>query len=224
SEALRAERNDASKAMASLDKKGPEFAERRDALKRLGNEIKALEDSLGQVLGELEELVMALPNLPDPSVPDGAGEDDNVVLRTWGDKPAFDFEPRDHVDLGTALGILDFERGAKITGSRFTVLRGAGARLERALMSFMLDMHTTEHGYEEMWPPALVNANSLRGTGQLPKCEDDLFHVGRQYDEADDSEHVRLYLSPTAEVQITNYHADEILEPGSLPRRYTAYT
>ncbi len=224
SERLRAQRNEASQAMASADKKSPEFAARRDALKQLGAEIKELEASLEGTVAELEALVLHLPNLPDPSVPIGQGEHDNVVVSTFGAPREHGFSPKDHVELGTQLGILDFERGAKITGARFTVLRGAGARLERALISFMLDLHTGAHGYEELWPPALVNERSLRGTGQLPKFEDDVFHITRVYDENDTTERVRLFLSPTAEVQITNYHADEILDAEVLPKRYTAYT
>ncbi|MBX3269930.1 MAG: serine--tRNA ligase [Sandaracinaceae bacterium] len=222
-ERMRAEKNAASEAMASTEKKSPQFAAKRDALKALGAEIKELEAALTKVLADLEARILHLPNLPDPSVPVGAGEHDNVVLTTWGERPAFDFAPKDHAELGTALGILDFERGAKIAGARFTVLRGAGARLERALMAFMLDLHTSEHGYEEVWPPAIVNERALHGTGQLPKFEADVFQVGRLED-APEGERVRQFLSPTAEVQLTNLHAGEILEPGALPRRYTAYT
>mgnify|MGYP001240520425 CR=1 FL=1 len=222
-ERLRAEKNAASEAMASADKKSPEFAAKRDALKALGADIKELEAALATVLADLEARILHLPNLPDPSVPVGASEHDNVELTTWGERPAFDFAPKDHVELGTALGILDFERGAKIAGARFTVLRGAGARLERALMAFMLDLHTREHGYEEVWPPAIVNEHALYGTGQLPKFEADVFQVGR-LEAAPEAERVRQFLSPTAEVQLTNLHAREILEPGALPRRYTAYT
>ena len=223
-EALRADRNAASKAMAQLDKSSAEFAEKRGSLKALGAEIKGLAESLEVVERELEDLCLHLPNLPDPSVPRGDGEADNVVVRTWGDKPVLDFEPKDHHALGTDLGVLDFERGAKISGSRFTVLRGGGAGLVRGLISFMVDLHIEEHGYEELWPPALVKDSALRGTGQLPKFENDAFHVDRHYAEGDDTERVRLFLSPTAEVQLTNFHADEIFDVGELPRQYTAYT
>ena len=146
------------------------------------------------------------------------------MVRTWGEKPPMSFEPRAHDDLGVALGILDFERAAKISGARFTVLRGAGARLERALISFMLDLHTDEHGYEELWPPAIVRDSALRGTGQLPKFAADVFSAVRQYAEDDQTERVQHYLSPTAEVQVTNFHADEIFEPGQLPHCYAAYS
>jgi seryl-tRNA synthetase len=223
-ESLRAERNEASKAMAKLDKKGPEFAARRSAMKVVGDQIKELEASLASIEGELDELVLTLPNLPHESVPVGRSEHDNPVLRTWGEPPSFAFAPKDHVELGTALGIVDFPRAAKLSGARFGVLRGLGARLERALIQFMLDLHTREHGYEELWTPALVQASALRGTGQLPKFEADLFKVARQYEAEDTAERVELYLSPTAEVQVTNYHADEILEPGYLPKAFTAYT
>ena len=223
-EALRAERNSASTAMATLDKKSAEFAEKRDALKALGNRVKELEAAQKTIETELDELVLDLPNLPHESTPVGKSEADNPVVRTWGEKPVLDFEPKDHVELGTSLGILDFERAAKISGARFTILRGAGARLERALISFMLDLHTAEHGYEELWPPAIVKDTALLGTGQLPKFESDVFHVVRQYAEGDDAERVRLFLSPTAEVQITNYHSGEIFDAGELPRAYCAYT
>ena len=223
-EALRAERNAASKAMASLDKSSDEFAEKRASLKTLGGRIKELETSLDAVKAELESLVLSLPNPPHETTPDGKGEADNTVVRTWGEKPALDFEPKDHDDLGRSLNILDFERGAKLSGARFTVLRGAGARLERGLATFMLDLHTAEHGYTELWPPVLVKDTALVGTGQLPKFEHDVFHVGRHYDDEDQSERSKLYLSPTAEVQLTNYHAGEILDAGALPLAYTAFT
>ncbi|HEY8432639.1 MAG TPA: serine--tRNA ligase [Sandaracinaceae bacterium] len=223
-EALRAERNEASAAMAKLDKKSPEFAERRAALKELGDRIKELEAERDRIEAELNELVLHVPNLPHESVPRGESEHDNVVVRTWGEPPKFDFPPKDHVELGTALGILDFSRAVKLSGARFNVLRGLGARLERALITFMLDLHTREHGYEELWPPALVRDTAMRGTGQLPKFEKDAFKVVRHYEAEDRTERVELYLSPTAEVQLTNFHQDEIFEPGELPKAYTAYT
>lgn len=223
-EALRAERNEASKAMAKLDKSSAEFAERRNALKDSADRLKELETERTEVEAALEALILEVPNLPHETVPVGTSEHDNVVLRTFGEPPRFDFTPKDHVEVGSALGILDFERAAKLSGARFGVLRGMGARLERALISFMLDLHTGEHGYEELWPPALVRDSALRGTGQLPKFEADVFKVVRQYASDDTAERVELYLSPTAEVQITNYRADEIFEAGDLPKFYTAYT
>jgi len=222
-ETAQAERNEASKAMATLDKSSAEFTEKRAALKALGSEIKTLAASLDAVKKELEELALHVPNLPDEGVPVGAGEEDNPVLRTWGEKPSLDFEPKDHHDLGTGLGVLDFERGAKLSGARFTVIRGGGARLVRGLISFMVDLHTGEHGYEELWPPAIVKDSALRGTGQFPKFEHDAFQIDRHYAEGDKTERARLFLSPTAEVQITNFHANEIFGPGELPRKYTAY-
>jgi seryl-tRNA synthetase len=152
-------------------------------------------------------------------VPAGAGEADNPILHTWGQKPTYTFQPKPHWEVGEALGILDFNAGAKITGARFTVLRGGASKLTRALINYMLDLHT-QHGYDEVWPPAIVRAASLRGTGQLPKFEADLFKLAVTEPEADN----QLYLSPTAEVQVTNLHADEILDASSLPRRYCAYS
>ena len=223
-EGARAERNRRSQQMARLDKTSEAFAEQRAALRALGERVKELEAERSRVEAELEALLLEIPNLPDPSVPDGAGEEDNAEVRRWGEKPSFDFEPRDHVDLGTALGILDFERAARISGARFVVLRGAGARLERALMQFMLDLHTGEHGYEEVWPPVLVKDTAMRGTGQLPKFAEDAFRIAEDWDAHGESEGHALYLIPTAEVPVTNLHAGEILDGETLPRAYTAYT
>ncbi|MDQ3040751.1 MAG: serine--tRNA ligase [Acidobacteriota bacterium] len=163
----------------------------------------------------MRELLSHLPNIPQADVPVGADESANVEVRRWSEPREFDFEPKDHVDLGESLGILDLERATKIAGSRFAILNGAGARLSRALVNFMLDVHTTEHGYMETLPPFLVNRKSLFGTGQLPKFEDDLFHLTDERDFA---------LIPTAEVPVTNYHAEEILDAKDLPKYYTAYT
>lgn len=223
-EAMRAERNEATSAMAKLDKKSEEFAERRAALKALGERIKEAESVREAAESELDRLILELPNLPHESAPVGSSEQDNPVVRTWGEPPRFEFEPRDHVEIGNRLGILDLTRAAKVSGARFAILLGHGARLERALMAFMLDLHTSEHGYHEVWPPVLVRDRTLLGTGQLPKFETDVFKVARHYEKEDTAERVDLYLSPTAEVQLTNLHADEILEPGELPKAYTAYT
>jgi seryl-tRNA synthetase len=231
-ERMQSERNAANDAMAKLDKKSPEFAQKREELKALGATIKEGEQRLAELDKRLGELLAGVPNVPDPSVPDGAGGEDNVVVRTWGDKPSFSFEPKAHWDLGAALGILDFERAAKLSGSRFTVLFGAAARLERALISFMLDLHTREHGYLEVLPPFLVKDSALFGTGQLPKFAEDLFKTQKGTASADprptpggDPERTfDLFLIPTAEVPVTNLHADEILEAASLPLAYTAYT
>jgi seryl-tRNA synthetase len=207
--------------MAELAK-GPDkaaFAERRDQLKVLSQEVKDLETALAAVDVELEELLLLIPNMPHSSVPDGKSEQDNPVVRTWGQQPKYDFEPKPHWEVGEALGVIDFERGAKLSGARFTVLWGLGARLERAVAHFMLELHTREHGYVEVWPPLLVRGSALRGTGQLPKFEADLFKTQRNSE--DDS---ALYLIPTAEVPVTNLHADEILEAADLPLAYTALT
>ncbi|WP_437674906.1 serine--tRNA ligase [Sorangium sp. So ce131] len=219
-ERWQAERNAANDAMARLDKKSPEFAAKRDELKALSSKIKEAEQVVSELEKRMTELLSGVPNLPDPSVPVGAGEGDNVVVRTWGEKPSFSFAPKDHWDIGTALGILDFERAAKLSGARFTVLMGAAARLERALISFMLDLHTREQGYLEVLPPFLVKGSALYGTGNLPKFEADLFKTHK----SDPDRAYDLYLIPTAEVPVTNLHADEILDGASLPIAYTAYT
>jgi seryl-tRNA synthetase len=222
-EAVQRERNVASEAMAKIaDKKSAEFAQKRESLRALGDKVKELEARQKAVQAEVEELLLSVPNLPYEQIPDGTSEADNRVVRTWGEKPSFSFAVKDHVDVGLGLGILDPERARKISGARFALLKGEGSRLERALMMFMLDLHTREHGYTEVWPPAIVNATVLRGTGQLPKFEKDQFALS-SLDEGE-NQGVKLYLSPTAEVQLTNMHHDEILEPGSLPIKYCAYT
>jgi seryl-tRNA synthetase len=227
-EKARAGKNDASAAMAKLDKKGEEFASRRKELSTLGDRIKELEAKEKLLDQRLEEQLLHVPNTPDPSVPDGQDEKHNRVVKTWGEKPALAFTPKDHHDLGVGLRILDFERAVKISGARFTVLLGLGARLERALLSFMMDLHANEHGYTEIWPPALVLPSTMRGTGQLPKFAADMFKTERAQlglDATDDERASNtLYLAPTAEVPVTNFHADEIFEPGELPKAYCAYT
>ncbi|MEJ7728474.1 MAG: serine--tRNA ligase [Polyangiaceae bacterium] len=219
-EKKQAERNTHNDAMAKADKKSAEFTERRDALKALSGEIKELDKARDAIDAEIQTLLAGVPNIPDASVPSGTSEADNVVVREWGDEKKYDFTPRPHWELGTALGILDFERAAKLSGARFTVLFGAAARLERALISFMLDLHTREHGYTEVLPPFLVKDSALYGTGQLPKFEDDLFKTHN----SDPERAYDLYLIPTAEVPVTNLHADEILDAPQLPIAYTAYT
>ncbi|AKT36406.1 serine--tRNA ligase [Chondromyces crocatus] len=219
-EAGQQQRNAESEAMAKLDKKSPEFAAKRDELKALSTRIKEGEARLSELEKKLGELVAVVPNIPDPSVPDGSDESGNVVVRTGGEKPEFAFTPKAHWDIGTGLGILDFDRAAKLSGSRFTVLFGAGARLERALINFMLDLHTREQGYVEVLPPFLVKDSALFGTGQLPKFEEDLFKIHR----GDAERNYDLFLIPTAEVPVTNLHADEILDAASLPIAYAAYT
>ncbi len=221
-EALQKERNAKSEEMAKLAKSGDQatMAARREALKALSEQVKTLESELAAVELEVEEQLLAIPNVPHPSVPVGATEEENPVLRTWGEKPRFSFAPKPHWEVGERLGILDFERAAKLSGARFAVLWGLGARLERALIAFMLDLHTREHGYTEVYPPFLVRAEALRGTGQLPKFEQDLFKTRR----SDPNDGDALYLIPTAEVPVTNLHADEILDGAALPLAYCAYT
>jgi seryl-tRNA synthetase len=211
---LRAARNAANQRMASLDKKSPDFASERDSLRDLSQRIKTGESELGVVESELDGVLMVIPNAPHASVPDGAGEADNPQVEVWGQKPSFGFAPRPHWEVGEELGILDFEAGAKISGARFCVLRGAGAHLTRALINFMVDTHVSR-GYSEVWPPVLIRRHAMEGTGQLPKFELDAFKTAGENE---------LFLSPTAEVQVTNLHREEILEPGQLPIRYVAYS
>ncbi len=232
-EAIKSQQNEANQAMAALDKQSEEFRARRDALKAMSTEVKALDTEQRDVEAELEQAILPVPNVPAARVPDGKGSDDNVFVRAWGEKPAFDFAPKDHVEIGTKLGLLDLERAVKISGARFVVLRGAGARLTRALMSFMLDLHSGEHGYTEIWPPVLVKDTAMRGTGQLPTFAADAFRIASDWDQSADraagedkgeAERHDLYLIPTAEVPVTNLHADEILEADKLPIKYCAYS
>lgn len=219
-EGKQSRRNAANQEMAQLARTDrAAFDQRRDEMKTIGTEIAALEAQLRTVEASIEAALLAVPNTPHASVPDGSSEGDNPVVRTWGQAPSPGFEPKPHWEIGEKLGILDFERAAKLSGSRFSVLLGAGARLERALVTFMLDLHTREQGYREVAPPYLVRGSALFGTGQLPKFEADLFKTHR----ADPEDGAALYLIPTAEVPVTNLHADEILET-PLPVAYTAYT
>ncbi len=181
---------------------------------RLTTEAKSMEGELAGLVQEQNDFLLELPNAPHETTPDGQSAEDNALVRVWGEKPAFDFEPKAHDELGEALNILDMKRAVKIAGSRFALYRGAGARLERALINFMLDLHTNEHGYTEWLPPFMVNPEAMTGTGQLPKFEEDLFRV-------DDG---KFYLIPTAEVPVTNIHREEILGGEDLPLKYTAYT
>jgi len=212
-ETLKALRNRVSDEIAQVKDKSlvqDKIAEMRE----VSRQIKLLDDELGGIEQELERFLLTIPNLPSETTPVGADETGNVEIRRWGTPPTFDFEPLPHWEIGERLGILDFERGAKLAGARFTLYRGAGARLERALINFMLDLHTTRHNYIEMLPPFMVNRDSMTGTGQLPKFADDLFHL----------EGVDYFLIPTAEVPVTNIHRGEILKGEDLPLRYTAYT
>jgi len=176
--------------------------------------IRELEEEVRNLDEQLEALLMQVPNIPQPTVPVGKGEEDDVVVRSWGEPRSFDFDPKPHWKLGESLGIIDFERGVKLSGTRFYVLKGIGARLQRALITFMLDLHTTEHGYQEIYPPFMVKRECMAGSGNLPKFADNLYH-----DEEDD-----LWFVPTAEVPLTGLHSDEIIPPGILPLYYVAYT
>ena len=211
---LKRRRNEASKEVGQRKSRGLPADELIAEVSGMKERLESLEARISTLDEDLADLELRFPNLPHDSVPVGPDASANRVERTVGEPRRFGFEPKAHWDLGTDLGILDFERGAKITGARFTVYRAAAARLERALISFMLDLHTREHGYVEFLPPFIVNRESLVGTGQLPKFEQDLFHL----------EGTSYYLVPTAEVPLTNLHRDETLDEGGLPRRYTAYT
>lgn len=212
-ESLKAEKNKVS-ALIGKTKDKSQVKDEIAQMKEVSVRIKELDDQLRNVEEQLSEILMGVPNIPHAESPVGASEDDNVEIRAWGEKQTFDFEAKAHWDLGEELGILDFERASKLSGARFALYLGAGARLERALINFMLDLHTEQHGYTETLPPFLVNRASMTGTGQLPKFESDLFHT----------EDVDLFLIPTAEVPVTNIHRDEILSEKDLPLCYTAYT
>jgi len=211
---LQNERNTRSKSIGKAKAAGEDIQPLLAEVADLGDQLKAAEDALHQVQSALQGIVLGIPNLPHESVPAGKDEEDNREERRWGDIPAFDFEPKDHVDLGESLGGLDFDMAAKLTGSRFVVMSGALARLHRALTQFMLDTHATEHGYTEVYVPYIVNADSLHGTGQLPKFEEDLFHL----------EGTDFYLIPTAEVPVTNLVRDAIVDADELPTRWVAHT
>ncbi|HST50924.1 MAG TPA: serine--tRNA ligase [Pyrinomonadaceae bacterium] len=217
SDALNAKRNTSSREIGALMKDGKkeEAEARRREVGELKERMAELERSRDGAERRMHELLAAVPNVPHESVPVGRDESANLEVRRWGDAPRFDFEPQDHVDIGTRLGILDLERAAKIAAARFAILKGAGARLERALINFMLDVHAREHGYEETLPPFIVNRDSLFGTGQLPKFEQDLFKL---------TDERGLYLIPTAEVPVTNIHRDEILDASELPMKFVSYT
>jgi seryl-tRNA synthetase len=215
---LRHKRNTLSEEVGNKKKAGlhEEAQVLIDQVKEINQSLKRWEAEAEKHDPWVRDFLLNLPNLPDDSVPVGASEEDNPVVKTWGEPPRFTFEPQAHWDLGEALGILDFERAAKITGARFALLKGSGALMERALINFMLDLHTRQHGYTEVWPPFMTNAEAMQGTGQLPKFKDDLFKL-----DLDDREY---YLVPTAEVPVTNIHREEILQAEDLPIYYTAYT
>lgn len=211
---LKSERNAASQNVAQAKRAGEDASELIAHLSQTSAKIKGLDEELKRLEEESHEILLGLPNIPHESTPEGESEDDNPVVDVWGEKPVFDFEVMDHHDLGIALGGLDFERAAKIAGSRFAVTWGWASRLERALLNFMVDMHASRHGYIEVTPPVIVNASALRGTGQLPKFEDDLFKLN----------HKDYYLIPTAEVPVTNLHAGEVFDEADLPRAYASPT
>ena len=212
---LQNERNTRSKAIGKAKAQGEDAAPLLAEVADLGEKLKQAENELTLIQNELDDLLLGVPNIPHDSVPAGRDEHDNIEVRRWGEPRVFDFEPRDHVDIGAALGQLDFDTAAKITGARFAVMSGALARLHRALIQFMLDLHTTQHGYTETYVPYLVNAESLRGTGQLPKLEADLFALQGEN---------RYYLIPTAEVPVTNIVRDVIIDADQMPRKYVCHT
>ena len=212
-EALKAEKNKVSAEIAQMKREGKTCDDLIKKMRDEGDKIKALDDELSEVESSLKELMYAIPNLPDESVPVGSDSDDNVEVRRWGEPTKFDFEPKAHWDIGTSLDMLNFEQAGKITGTRFTVYRNWGAKLERAIMNLMLDTHA-KSGYTEIFPPFMVNRDSMLGTGQLPKFEEDMFAVkGTNY-----------YLIPTAEVPVTNLHRGDVLSTDQLPIKYCAYT
>jgi seryl-tRNA synthetase len=214
SEQLKNRRNVVSQDVAKLKKSGENADDLIAEMRNVNDRIKLLDDEVREIEAEMDGLLLAIPNVPHESVPVGASEENNVVLRTHGEPPRFEYDPKAHWDLGTELGILDFEAAAKVTGSRFVFYKGLGARLERALINFMMDLHSDQHGYEEILPPYIVNRDSLVGTGQLPKFAEDLFKIeGTDY-----------FLIPTAEVPVTNFHRDEILPTNALPKAFVAFS
>ncbi len=210
-ETLRAQRNEASKKLGKMAEKPGELIA---GLRQLGERIDSLEKQVAELETQLEDYMLRLPNIPADDVPVGGGAEDNIVVRSWGSPPEFPFSPLPHWELGERLGIIDFQRGVKLSGSRFYILKGAGARLQRGLITFMLDLHTGEHGYTEIYPPFMVKRDCMVGSGNLPKFADNLYH-----DDEDD-----FWFVPTAEVPLTNLHRDEILPPGVLPLYYVSYT
>lgn len=213
-EELKAERNKVSEQISIMKRNKENADEMILRMRQVGDEIKKLDAELNEIEEKFKDMMMRLPNIPHESVPIGESEDDNVVEYTWGEVPTFDFEIKPHWDLATNLQIIDFDRAGKVTGSRFVFYRGLGARLERALMSFMMDLHAEEHGYEEMLPPVIINRASLTGTGQLPKFAEDVFKL----------EETDYFMAPTAEVPVTNFYRDEILDGEQLPKGFVAYS
>ena len=213
-EVLKNERNTASKAIGQLKKAGENAEEKMAEVRTIGDKIAADDTRLREIEARLKEIMLSIPNVPAEDCPIGKSDEDNPEVRKWGEPRKFDFEPLSHWEIGEKLDILDFERGHKISGARFTVYKGLGSRLERAVINFYLDLHTSQHGYTEFFPPFIVNADSMQGTGQLPKFAEDMFKL----------QGMDMYLIPTAEVPITNLHRDEILNGDDLPLRYCAYS
>src|SRR5699024_5988976 len=213
-EQLKAQRNERSKQISTLKREKQDASELIEQMQMVSKQIKELDTELTEIDEKLDKMMLGITNIPHESVPFGEDEDDNEEVRQWGELPEFSFEPQPHWDIGTNLGILDFERAAKVAGSRFVFYKGLGARLERALINFMMDYHADNHGYTEMIPPFLANRTSMTGTGQLPKFEEDAFLI-EEWD---------YFLIPTAEVPVTNYYRDEILQESDLPRKYVAYS
>jgi seryl-tRNA synthetase len=213
-EELKARRNEGSRKVGAARAKGEDASAAMEEMRGIGERIREVDGRIAEIEEKMSDMLLSLPNRPHESVPVGRDENDNPEVRKWGEPKVFSFEPKPHWDIGEALGILDFEKGATLAQSRFTVLKGLGARLERALLNFMLDLHTEKHGYKEVQPPFMVSSKTMRGTGQLPKFAEDLYKC-----ENDD-----LWLIPTAEVPLTNLHAEEILDESRLPLYYTAYT
>jgi seryl-tRNA synthetase len=213
-EDLKRQRNETSQQVAKLKKSGEDAGALIESTRGIGDQISQLDERNREIESDLQIALTEIPNVPHESTPVGAGDDDNVEVARWGEPRQFDFEPKTHWEIGEALKLIEFERGVKVSGSRFYVLRGAGARLERALISFMLDLHTLQHGYEEIFPPFLVRPECMMGTGQLPKFGEDAYHIP-----SDD-----LWLVPTAEVPVTNLHREEILDAAQLPIKYAAYS
>ncbi|RDW15263.1 serine--tRNA ligase [Oceanobacillus arenosus] len=213
-EELKAKRNEATKQISALKREKKDAEPAIKEMREVGDQISVLDRELNEIEEHLQQIMLSIPNIPHESVPVGEDEDDNIEIRNWGEKPAFNFEEQAHWDIASKLDILDFERAAKVTGSRFVFYKGLGARLERALINFMMELHADQHGYVEMLPPTIVNRASMTGTGQLPKFEEDAFKLeGWDY-----------FMVPTAEVPVTNYHRDEILAGENLPIKYVAFS
>lgn len=213
-EQLKSKQNSASKMIPVYKKEGKDVAQLMEEMKSLSDNIKTLDNQVREIDEELNKLLLTIPNIPNSTVPDGDTDEDNVEIRKWGEPRKFDFEPKAHWEIGEKLSILDFGAAAKVTGARFTFYKGLGARLERSLMNFMLDLHTSKHGYTEVFPPFMVHRNSMTGTGQLPKFEEDAFKVANN----------DYFLIPTAEVPVTNMYREQILDVKDLPIKHAAYS